>query len=223
MGRMSLIHQTTMVPSKLELLTSWLPGRPWYRGQGAVPRLTKAGGFRLEDPAGQVGLEFMAATNDCGDEPVTYHLPLTYRGTPLVGAEGALIGTAEHGVLGTRWIYDGTRDPVLVAQLYALLLGEAEPQAQSISDTVDPSVTRSLTGIVGTSPVTLVDVAEGPRSTDIIVRPTAAPGPVMIRVNRVLRPSRPGLMTGTLGHITAEWSTPGAPQSRGHFIVLRVP
>jgi hypothetical protein len=220
---MSLIHQTTMVPSKLELLTSWLPRRSWYRGEGAVTRLTKAGGFRLDDPQGEVGLEFMAVTDDSGDEPVTYHLPLTYRGAPLPGADGPLIGTAQHGVLGTRWIYDGTRDLVLVGQLYALLLGEAEPQAQSISNTVDPSVTRSITGIVGTSPVTIADVAEGPRSTDIIVRPTAAPGPVMIRVNRVLRPSRPGLATGTLGHITAEWSAPGAPQSRGHFIVLRVP
>lgn len=220
---MSLIHRTTMVPSKLDLLTSWLPGRPWYRGDGAVPRLAKAGGFRLDDPQGEVGLEFMAATDDSGDEPVTYHLPLTYRGAPLAGADGALIGIAEHGVLGTRWIYDGTRDPVLVGQMFALLLGKAEPQAQSISDTVDPSVTRSLTGRVGTSPVKLVDVADGPRSTDIVVRPATAPGPVMIRVNRVLRPSRPGLVTGTLGHITAEWSAPGASQSRGHFIVLRVP
>jgi hypothetical protein len=220
---MSLIHPTSMVPSKLDLLTSWLPGRPWYRGDGAVPRLAKAGGFRLDDPDGEVGLEFMAATDASGEEPVTYHLPLSYRGAPLPGADGALIGTAEHGVLGTRWIYDGTRDPVLVAQMFALLLGEAEPQAQSISDTVDPSVTRSLTGRVGTCPAGIADVADGPRSTDIVVRPTGAPGPVMLRVNRVLRPSRPGLVPGTLGHITAEWSAPGAPRSRGHFIVLRVP
>jgi hypothetical protein len=44
----------------------------------------------------------------------------------------------------------------------------------------------------------------------------------MIRVNRVLRPNRPGLVAGTLGHVTAEWSAAGLSRSRGRFIVLRV-
>jgi hypothetical protein len=220
---MAIIHQATMTPTKLELLTSWLPGRPWYLGNRMMPLLTKAGGFRLDDPEGKVGLEFMAATDASGDGPVTYHVPLSYRGAPLTGANDALIGTAEHGVLGKRWIYDGTRDPVLVSQLFALLLGEAEPQAQGISNTIDPSVTRSITGRVGVPPAEFVGIADGPRSTDITVRPCTAPGPVMIRVNRVLRPNRPGLMVGTLGHVTGEWSVAGVSRSRGRFIVLRVP
>jgi len=37
-------------------------------------------------------------------------VPLTYRGAPLDGAEDALVGTTEHGVLGRRWVYDGTRE-----------------------------------------------------------------------------------------------------------------
>jgi hypothetical protein len=220
---MAIIHRTTMEPTKLELLTSWLPGRSWYLGDHMVPLLTKSGGFRLDDPDGRVGLEFMAVTDDSGDEPVTYHVPLSYRGAPLTGANGALIGTSEHGVLGRRWIYDGTRDPVLVGQLFALLLGEAEPQAQSISNTIDPSVAISISGRVGEPPAEVVEVADRPRSTDITVRGSAAPGPVMIRVNRVLRPNRPGLMAGTLGHVTGEWSVAGVSRSRGRFAVLRVP
>jgi Maltokinase N-terminal cap domain len=219
---MAIIHRTTLTPAKLELLTEWLPSQPWYRGE-AHPRLEKAGGFRLDDPAGEVGLEFMAATDDSGEAPVTYHVPLSYRGAPLPDTRNALIGTAEHGVLGTRWIYDGTRDPVLVTQMFALLLGEAEPQAQSISDTTDPSVTRSTTGNPGALPVEITNVADGPRSTDITVRPTGTPGPLMLRVNRVLRSNAPGLMSGTLGHITAEWAGHGVSRSRGRFIVLRVP
>jgi hypothetical protein len=217
---MAIIHRTTLTPTKLELLTSWLPGQPWYRGE-ANPRLEKAGGFRLDDPDGEVGLEFMAVTDDSGDTPVTYHVPLSYRGSPR--PDGALIGTAEHGVLGTRWIYDGTRDPLLITQLFALLLGEAEPQAQSISNTVDPSVTRSTTGNTGGLPIRIASVADGPRSTDVTVRPAGTPGPLMLRVNRVLRPNAPGLMSGTLGHITAEWAGPGVSRSRGRYIVLRVP
>jgi Maltokinase N-terminal cap domain len=222
MGHVSILHRTTLVPTKLELLTSWLPSQPWYAG-GPVPQLAKAGGFRLDDPEGEVGLEFMAATDTSGDEPVTYHVPLSYRSTPLPGSGGALIGTAEHGVLGKRWVYDGTRDPLLVTQIFALLLGEAEPQAQSINDTVDPSVTRSITGNVGVLPISVAGVADEARSTDITVRSTDAPLPLMLRVTRILRPSAPGLMAGTLGHVTAEWAGPGAAQSRGRFIVLRVP
>ena len=66
---------------------------------------------------------------------------MTYRASALPGADNALIGTTEHGVLGHRWIYDGAHDPVLVTQLVALIQGEAEPQAQSVSDSPDPTVT----------------------------------------------------------------------------------
>lgn len=129
---MAVIHHTTMQPGKLELLAEWLPEQPWFRGTGA---LTRAGGFRLDDPAGEVGIEFMVVLAGAGE---AYLVPMTYRGTPLEGA--GLIGTAQHGVLGTRWIYDGEHDPVLRAQLAALLRDEVRAQAQSQSHTLDPTV-----------------------------------------------------------------------------------
>jgi len=133
---MAVIHHTaTMRPSKLELLARWLPEQPWF--PGPVDGLTKAGGFRLDDPAGAVGIEFMVVLAADGQ---AFLVPMTYRGAPLDGAAAALIGTAEHGALGSRWIYDGERDPVLRVQLAALLRGEVLAQAQSESDTLDPTV-----------------------------------------------------------------------------------
>lgn len=38
---MALIHQTTMTPSKLDLLTVWLPSRPWYAGSADGPELSR--------------------------------------------------------------------------------------------------------------------------------------------------------------------------------------
>ncbi|MFD8572957.1 1,4-alpha-glucan branching protein [Streptomyces sp. NPDC059639] len=136
---MSIIHRTTITPTKLELLTEWLPKQSWYRGAG-TPELAKAGGFRLDDPAGEVGLEFLATTDTSGPEPVTYHVPMTYRGAPLPGADAALIGTVVHGVLGERWVYDGAQDPVLVAELTALMKGEVPAHAQSVDGELDPTV-----------------------------------------------------------------------------------
>jgi hypothetical protein len=135
---MAQIHNTTMSPTKLELLTRWLPGQPWYAG--GEPLLERSGGFRLDDPAGEVGIEFFVIADRSGGSVSRYLVPLTYRGNPLDGADGALVGTGEHGVLGTRWIYDGVRDPVLVAALLALLQGETVPQDQSKSATPNPLV-----------------------------------------------------------------------------------
>jgi hypothetical protein len=48
---MALMHQTTMTPSKLELLAAWLPSQPWFVGD--ANSLVSLSGFRLDDPAGE--------------------------------------------------------------------------------------------------------------------------------------------------------------------------
>src|SRR6478752_9072426 len=83
---MATIHTgTTMAPTKLELLTDWLPRQHWYLGNGS-PALSRVGGFRLDDPAGEVGLEFLLVTDAAGGGETTYFVPLTYRAAPLEGA-----------------------------------------------------------------------------------------------------------------------------------------
>ncbi len=55
---MAIVHKTTLILGKLEFLASWLPAQPWYLSPGNSPELTKAGGFRIDDPAGEVEIEF---------------------------------------------------------------------------------------------------------------------------------------------------------------------
>jgi hypothetical protein len=138
----AVIHHTTLTPGKLELLSAWLPRRPWYRGRG-TPVLAKAGGFRLDDPDGEVGIELMLVSDADG---TTYVVPMTYRSAPLDAAAQALVGTSEHGVLGRRWIYDAAHDPIAVAQLLALARGDVPAQHQDVSNTVDRTVTRAWSG-----------------------------------------------------------------------------
>jgi hypothetical protein len=210
---MAIIHKTTLTPGKLDLLKVWLPARPWYQDTGREPDLIKAGGFRLDDPQGEVGIEFMVVTDGSGDRGTTYLVPLTYRASAREGGDGALIGTTEHGVLGRRWVYDGTRDPVLAAQLVALIQGEAEPQAQSLSHTPDPTVI-------------VTPVAGGP------------PGQVTVRVNRILRPDGAegaegasdnpgnGAAASLAGEdwqpcLSATWHRPDGSRARGVFATAR--
>lgn len=204
---MAEIHKTTLTPGKLDVVAAWLPTRPWYRGTGE-PVLTKTGGFRLDDPEGEVGIEFLVATDTAGETPVAYHVPLTYRAAPLPGAEHALVGTALHGVLGDRWFYDGARDPVLVERLFALMIGTAAPQAQSVSDTPDPTVAGHCAQPGHTSSLRPVDVTDGPDGTEIRGQELA------IRVVRVLEP---GERPHHTGHVMANWHQPDGTQARGVF------
>ncbi|MDO0934051.1 1,4-alpha-glucan branching protein [Streptomyces sp. DG2A-72] len=209
---MAVIHHTTLKPTKLELLTTWLPTRPWYVGGAGEPVLTKAGGFRLDDPEGEVGIEFMVATDASGPHPASYLVPLTYRGAPLDGAEHSLVGTMEHGVLGKRWAYDGCHDPVLVAQLLALIEGRVQAQAQSISDTPDREVTRSYTGHALPSTATATDDQAG---TELRLADSTA----VLRLHRRLRPGTEA-PEGSLGHITGAWELPDGTRARALFATL---
>ncbi|MEU4626673.1 hypothetical protein AB0G04_42660 [Actinoplanes sp. NPDC023801] len=105
---MALLHKAQIVPGKLELLARWLPGQDWFTGPDG-PEPERVAAARFDDPAGDVGIETLIVRAADG---TLWHVPLTYRGAPLAGAEEWLIGTTEHSVLGTRWVYDATGDPV---------------------------------------------------------------------------------------------------------------
>jgi hypothetical protein len=124
---MAVVHPATVRPTKLEMLTSWLPGRGWYKGQAGELRL--AGSFRFDDPAGAVGIETLLVR--VGDGPV-HQVPLTYREAPLAGGDDRLLGTMEHSVLGKRWIYDATGDPVYAAALASAILGNTGQAEQLV-------------------------------------------------------------------------------------------
>jgi trehalose synthase-fused probable maltokinase len=137
---MAEIHDATLSPTKLELVGPWMARQRWYAAKGRLPVLRKVWSWRLDDPAGAVGIETLLVADEGGAEPVLYQVPLTYRGAPLEGGQHALVGTMDHSVLGKRWVYDGTHDPVYAAQLLALVLEQVAPQAGSVSDTPEPAV-----------------------------------------------------------------------------------
>jgi hypothetical protein len=194
----------TMTPSFRDFLPAWIARQPWYRGTG-VPAMRAVGFFRLEDPAGAVGLETHLLTD--GSE--VYQIPMTYRGAPLRQLAGgsqadlatALITEAEHSELGTRWIYDAVRDPVWVAAITDLVEAQGSAATRS-NDAVGPATVRG-------------------------VRYDAWPAGARpaIGLNRVLvagpRPGGPGV----IGAVMGSWHAAGAdgPATAGCLAVLRGP
>jgi hypothetical protein len=212
---MATIHTgTTMAPEKLELLADWLPRQPWYRDTGAPPTLTRAGGFRLDDPAGEVGIEFLLV----GDgEETTYSVPMTYRSAPLAGADEALIGTSEHGVLGTRWIYDAAHDPVAVTQLLEFVRGGCDAQSQTTSDTPDPSVGRHWSSDARPSAPSPLSVSNHAGRTSIAVEVDGSP--CSLDLLRVPATEVPG--EAVRGSVQADWTRQDGTRLRGTVVVVR--
>jgi maltokinase-like protein len=151
MIRMALLHRATLRPTKLELLAEWLPTRLWYTPSPGEPQ--RIAGYRFDDPADAVGIETMLIR--VGDGPL-HQVPLTYRAEPLTGATAWLIGTAEHSVLGTRWIYDATGDPVYATALTTAILtnsGQAAEHFQTDEGLVPRAPTMTITGTPTTQPL----------------------------------------------------------------------
>jgi len=151
---MALLHRAELHPTKLELLAAWLPGRRWYQGTPEA-EVERVAAYRFDDPAGAVGIETILVRS--GHGPI-HQVPLTYRDAPLSGGDGWLIGTAEHSVLGRRWVYDGCGDLVYASALASAILadtGQAEEffEVDGRLERREPSMTVSASGAqVATTP-----------------------------------------------------------------------
>lgn len=174
---MAIIHQATLTPTKAELIAAWLPAQPWC--DQPAPDVRPVAAYRFDDPDGEVGIESHLV--ELGGRLV--HVPLTYRGAELPGADEWLVGTMEHSVLGTRWVYDAVGDPVYRAEV-ARVIREGDTQVRLLVETPEGPVERAPAMLVRGS-----GVAEG----------GAAPGePVVVRrpLEEDGAPAR-GTLTGT--------------------------
>lgn len=129
------IYDAVLNPGKLDLLRAWVRDQPWFEGD--PERLEQVTAYRFVDPAGEVGMESFLLS----DGSRTYHVPVTYRGAELADAEGALIGTLDHSVLGHRWVYDALADPVYVTEVRRVISQRdtAADHLQKEDGTVTPS------------------------------------------------------------------------------------
>ncbi len=159
---MAILHRAQIRPSKLELIGEWLAHQPWF-DDDSRPELVSLGAFRFDDPAGAVGVETLLV----GAGARVLQVPMTYRDAPLSEATDAgdvgeaLIGTMEHSVLGKRWVYDATADPVYVNALTATIVA-GRPQAEELVETDDGPTARTPTASVwGTGSSSTVPAAIG--------------------------------------------------------------
>ena len=173
---MALIHtEADLHPDKLDLLGAWVPQQAW----GSDAQLAREATFRLDDPAGEVGIETFLLR--AGDDVL--HVPLTYRGAPLDG--GTLVGELEHSVLGHRWVYDAATDPVYVETVTRVVL---EGGQQATLEAEDGAVLTPSTGASAQGSGVAPGTTAGP--LEVVRRPLAQPGD----------------LDGAAGALTATWA-----------------
>jgi hypothetical protein len=200
---MALLYDAEIRPTKLELIGGWAPSQPWFAGD-AASELASVASFRFDDPAGEVGVETLLVK--AGDGPVM-QLPLTYRGVPLVDADEWLIGTLEHSVLGTRWVYDGIGDPVYFLTAASVIITQGR-QADLYVDINGQSVQRDPTAMVAGSGMPGVSLPALPQVDELSIGfgdgvSVVETGGLRIAVRRVLdgaaesRDGATGVLTGT--------------------------
>lgn len=116
---MGIFHLATITPTKEEVISGWLPSQPW----GTTGDVEVVGSFRFDDPDGRVGMEDHIVR--VGD--ALFQVPLTYRDEPSPHGDDGFITEMHHSALGTRWVYDGLRDPTFVMSLAGVsLTGQGE-------------------------------------------------------------------------------------------------
>lgn len=180
---MAIIHRATLVPTKVELIAAWLPAQPWF--DGAEAEVRPVGAYRFDDPEGEVGIESHLV--EVGGRLL--HVPLTYRGAPLPDAEAWLVGTTEHSVLGTRWVYDGPGDPVYRDEV-ARVVAEGDTEVRMWVETPEGRVEREPTVRVRGS-----GAADATDDPDVVV----------------VREPRPGLAAPTGRTLVGTWAGQDEP------------
>ena len=229
---------TRLTPPLPELLTDWLPSQRWFPAKGREIALKRVGGIRLDDPAGDVGLEVHFIAVDSGERTDVISIPVTYRSQEAPYLETALLGRAHHEELGERWLYDGAADPVFVTAWLELM--------RSQGSTLDGHTHGvALAGFENWAPFTETletKVLKGEQSnTSVIV---AAPeGQLIVKFYRVLAAGvSPDVevsakltavgsddVPATFGWVTGSWKDPSSPDPEndgaawltGHVSVLR--
>ncbi|WP_460437202.1 1,4-alpha-glucan branching protein GlgB [Arthrobacter tecti] len=209
-----------------------MPSQRWFPAKGRDISLNRVGGIKLEDPAGEVGLEVHLVAVESGRRLDVVNIPLTYRSEPLAGAEAALLGETEHSELGRRWVYDGTHDPVFVTAWVDLMRLEAA--------TADGRTQGTVCGVFGTSQASTgpaeIAVLTGEQSNTSVVIPSADT-PMIVKFFRVLAAGEsPDVLVSakltdagstdvprTFGWVTGSWQDGRAEGEwvSGHLSVLR--
>ncbi|ROS29382.1 putative trehalose synthase [Rathayibacter sp. PhB127] len=213
----------------IDRAAAWVADQRWYASKGRRPELEIRGEWRLERGDGDVVVHLVI--DRAGSSPVLYQVPVTVRSAPVAGLEGALIESD-----GTRFVYDGPRDPLFARALFELIADGGSSDAEGALGGARAEGHRQPGAVIGAFASSRILSGEQ-SNTSIIVQTTAEDGsagtPVIVKVFRALHHGEnpdvtvqsalnaagSTLVPPVIGNVTGEWDDRGEPTGRafGHL------
>ncbi|TDX78413.1 trehalose synthase-fused probable maltokinase [Rathayibacter sp. PhB151] len=213
----------------IDRAAAWVADQRWYASKGRRPELEIRGEWRLERADGDVVVHLVI--DRAGSSPVLYQVPVTVRSAPVAGLEDALIES-----VGTRFVYDGPRDPLFARALFELIADGGSSDAEGALGGARAEGHRQPGAVIGAFASSRILSGEQ-SNTSIIVQTTAEDGsagtPVIVKVFRALHHGEnpdvtvqsalnaagSTLVPPVIGNVTGEWDDRGEPTGRafGHL------
>ncbi|MCJ1685589.1 phosphotransferase [Rathayibacter sp. VKM Ac-2927] len=213
----------------IDRAAAWVADQRWYASKGRRPELEIRGEWRLERGDGDVVVHLVI--DRAGSSPVLYQVPVTVRSSPVAGLEDALIESD-----GTRFVYDGPRDPLFARALFELIADGGSSDAEGALGGARAEGHRQPGAVIGAFASSRILSGEQ-SNTSIIVQTTAEDGsagtPVIVKVFRALHHGEnpdvtvqsalnaagSTLVPPVIGNATGEWDDRGEPTGRafGHL------
>ncbi|ROQ63951.1 putative trehalose synthase [Rathayibacter sp. PhB152] len=213
----------------IDRAAAWVADQRWYASKGRRPELEIRGEWRLERGDGDVVVHLVI--DRAGSSPVLYQVPVTVRSAPFAGLEDALIESD-----GTRFVYDGPRDPLFARALFELIADGGSSDAEGVLGGARAEGHRQPGAVIGAFASSRILSGEQ-SNTSIIVQTTAEDGsagtPVIVKVFRALHHGEnpdvtvqsalnaagSTLVPPVIGNVTGEWDDRGEPTGRafGHL------
>ena len=205
---MALLYQATLTPSKIEVLQSWIPHQPWI-GDADATTVEVVGGYRFDDPDGEVGMETHLLRTKDGQ---ILQVPVTYRGSPMTGAGSYLIATMQHSVLGERWVYDACGDPVYVRALAtAIVTGGTQADLEVVTDAgrkrLEATTRVSGSGSSHSAIPPIASLSFSNEGTTTVI----SAGQLELTVVRVIDPARQEEVQGDALRLVGTWPAHDVP------------
>ncbi|NRG39731.1 phosphotransferase [Rathayibacter sp. VKM Ac-2804] len=213
----------------IDRAAAWVADQRWYASKGRRPELEIRGEWRLERGDGDVVVHLVI--DRAGSSPVLYQVPVTVRSAPVAGLEDALIESD-----GSRFVYDGPRDPLFARALFELIADGGSSDAEGALGGARAEGHRQPGAVIGAFASSRILSGEQ-SNTSIIVQTTAEDGsagtPVIVKVFRALHHGEnpdvtvqsalnaagSTLVPPVIGNVTGEWDDRGEPSGRafGHL------
>lgn len=220
------MSQTTLNPSLNELLRAWLPAQRWFPVKAADFVFAPVGGLTLEDPEGRAGLEVLIVsatytTADGGSRTDVVQVPLSYRDTPLAGADKAFVGEGTHPELGHCWIYDAVHDPAFIGSWLELMRGQGSAPGGTAGHLVPsglrlPTATGKISVLSGEQSNSSVIVDDGEAAAILkFFRVLSEGRNPEVEVGAALTAAHTSEVPATLGWVTGQWEVSQAAGGPG--------